>query len=73
MPMSKKIKIIFNRVYEDKYIIFINETEKIKLQMYLYILGAIANIPLTIYFIKKLNIGSSGVILATNICILPLL
>lgn len=63
---------ILNRVYGDIYMIFINATGKIKLQMYLYILGAIINIPLTIYFIKNLNMGSSGAILATNICILPL-
>lgn len=63
---------ILNRVYGDIYMIFINATGKIKLQMYLYILGAIVNIPLTIYFIKFLNMGSSGAILATNICMLPL-
>lgn len=63
---------ILNRVYGDIYMIFINATGKIKLQMYLYILGAIVNIPLTIYFIKDLNMGSSGAILATNICMLPL-
>ena len=63
---------ILNRVYGDIYMIFINATGRIKLQMYLYILGAIVNIPLTIYFIKDLNMGSSGAILATNICMLPL-
>lgn len=63
---------ILNRVYGDIYMIFINATGRIKLQMYLYILGAIVNIPLTIYFIKNLNMGSSGAILATNICMLPL-
>ncbi len=63
---------ILNRVYGDIYMIFINATGKIKLQMYLYLLGAILNIPLTIYFIKNLNMGSSGAIIATNICMLPL-
>lgn len=63
---------ILNRVYGDMYMVFINATGKIKLQMYLYLLGAIINIPLTIYFIKNLNMGSSGAILATNICMLPL-
>lgn len=63
---------ILNRVYGDIYMVFINATGKIKLQMYLYLLGAIINIPLTIYFIKNLNLGSSGAILATNICMLPL-
>lgn len=63
---------ILNRVYGDIYMTFINATGKIKLQMYLYILGAVLNIPLTIYFIKELNMGSSGAIFATNICMLPL-
>lgn len=63
---------VLNRVYGDIYMIFINSTGKIKPQMYLSVLGAIINIPLTIYFIKNLNMGSSGAILATNICILPL-
>lgn len=63
---------ILNRVYGDIYMIFINATGKIKLQMYLAVLGAIINIPLTIYFIKNLGLGSSGAILATNICLLPL-
>lgn len=63
---------ILNRVYGDIYMMFINATGKIKLQMYLYVLGAIVNIPLTIYFIKNLNMGSSGAIFATNICMLPL-
>lgn len=63
---------VLNRVYGDIYMIFINATGKIKLQMYLSVLGAIINIPLTIYFMKNLNMGSSGAILATNICILPL-
>ena len=47
-------------------------TGKIQLQMWLYILGGIINIPLSIYFIRDLNMGSSGAILGTNICMLPL-
>ena len=38
--------------------------------MWLYLFGAILNIPLSIYFVKYLNFGSSGVILATIISIL---
>lgn len=63
---------ILNRVYGDIYMIFINGTGKIQLQMWLYILGGIINIPLSIYFIRDLNMGSSGAILGTNICMLPL-
>lgn len=60
------------RVYGDIYLYFINGIDKIKLQMMLFIFGAIINIPLSIYFIKHFNLGSSGVILATNISMLPL-
>lgn len=54
------------------YMFFINASNKIKLQMYLYIFGAIVNIPLSILFVKILG-SSTGVILSTIICFLPLL
>ena len=63
---------VLNRVYGDIYAIFINGTGKIQLQMWLLVIGAAVNIPLSIYFIRDLNMGSSGAILGTNICILPL-
>lgn len=63
---------IINRIWGDIYCIFTNATNKIKLQMCMYILGAIINIPLSIYLLKYLNLGSSGVILATNISLLPI-
>ena len=40
--------------------------------MWLLILGAVINIPLSIYLLEYLNLGSSGVILATNISLLPI-
>lgn len=60
------------RIYGDIYMTFVNGIGKIKLQMWLYIFGAIINIPLSIWFIKHTDLGSSGVILATSISILPL-
>lgn len=63
---------IVNRIWGDIYCIFINATNKIKLQMWLLILGAVINIPLSIYLLEYLNLGSSGVILATNISLLPI-
>ena len=60
------------RVYGDIYMYFINGIGRIRLQTILYMAGAIINIPLSIYFIKKLNFGSSGVILATSMSMLPL-
>ena len=44
---------------------FVNGVGKIKLQMYCGIIGMIINIPISIYFAKNLNMGSTGVILGT--------
>lgn len=54
------------------YMFFINATNKISIQMYLYVLGALVNIPLSIFLVQKLN-SSAGVILATIFSTLPLL
>ncbi|MGL5049827.1 MAG: lipopolysaccharide biosynthesis protein [Fusobacteriaceae bacterium] len=63
---------ILIRVYGDIYLYFVNGVGTIKLQMLLFVFGAIINIPLSIYFVKTFNLGSSGVILATNLSMLPL-
>lgn len=47
------------------YCSFLNGMGKIEIQMYLAILGAIINIPLSIYFAKYLNLGIVGIKLAT--------
>jgi O-antigen/teichoic acid export membrane protein len=60
------------RVYGLIYMNFLNAIGKIKLQMKLYILGALLNIPLSIYFVKYLNLGNSGVILGTVFSIICL-
>jgi len=60
------------RVYGIIYMYFLNGIGKIKLQMWLYVFGAIINIPLSIYFVKYHNLGSSGVILGTIISILAM-
>ena len=54
------------------YMFFINATNKISIQMYLYVFGAIINIPLSIYLVNLIG-TSTGVILATIICVIPLL
>jgi hypothetical protein len=51
---------------------FINASNKINIQMYLYVFGAIINIPLSIFFVKLLG-STTGVILSTLICFFPLL
>jgi O-antigen/teichoic acid export membrane protein len=53
------------------FVMFINATGKIKLQLYITLAGALINIPLSIYFASNLGMGSAGVILATCISIFP--
>jgi len=60
------------RIYGDLYMSFLNGIGKLRLQLYLSIFGAVINIPLSLYFISSLNLGSSGVILATCISLLAL-
>jgi len=60
------------RVYGIIYMYFLNGIGKIKIQLWLYIFGAVINIPLSIYFVKYLNLGSSGVILGTIISMMSM-
>ena len=60
------------RVYGIIYMTFLNSIGKVKVQLWLYVFGAIVNIPLSIYFVKMVNLGSSGVILGTVFSILSL-
>lgn len=59
--------------YATIHIYVINASGKIALQKYLYLIIAIINIPLSILFVKFFNLGSSGVIFASAICLLLLL
>lgn len=52
-------------VWSNIYAYFVNGIGKIKPQMYSAILGGLINIPLSIYFAKFLDMGTSGVILGT--------
>lgn len=60
------------RVYGTIYMTFLNSIGKVKLQLWLYVFGAIINIPLSIYFVKQCSLGSSGVILGSIFSILSL-
>jgi O-antigen/teichoic acid export membrane protein len=60
------------RVYGIIFMNFLNSIGRIKLQMWLYVFGAIINIPLSILLVTKFNLGSSGVILGTFFSILSL-
>ena len=50
---------------------FINGTGKIKLQMLTVVLMSLVNIPLAIFLASYKNMGVSGVIFSTMICLLP--
>ena len=50
---------------------YINATGKIKIQLYLSLLMALINIPLSIYIAKSLDFGVVGVMISTIICIAP--
>lgn len=52
---------------------FINGTGKIRVQLYVLVSTALLNIPLSILLAKNLNLGSAGVMLATVLCLLPVL
>jgi len=49
---------------------FSNGIGKIRIQLIAYIFAALINIPMSYYFGKVLHMGSSGVLLATIICII---
>jgi O-antigen/teichoic acid export membrane protein len=55
----------FNMIFN----FFINGVGKIKIQMIVSVISMIINIPLSIFFAKNLNLGLSGVILATTVSI----
>jgi O-antigen/teichoic acid export membrane protein len=46
------------------YTMFVNGIGEIKLQLYMAVIGMVINIPLAIYFVKCLDLGLSGVVLA---------
>jgi O-antigen/teichoic acid export membrane protein len=58
-------------MWNNIYAYFLNGVGKIQLQLYSAIFVGILNIPLSILFAKYLNIGISGVILATIVCLSP--
>lgn len=58
-------------IFCNPFTVLINGTGKITLQLYSLVITAIINIPLCVFFARNLNMGVSGIILATTICLLP--
>jgi O-antigen/teichoic acid export membrane protein len=50
----------------------VNASGKIVLQKYLYLVISIFNIPLSIFLVKNLSLGVSGVIISSSLCLLLL-
>jgi O-antigen/teichoic acid export membrane protein len=55
--------------WSSKYAYFLNGIGKIKLQLYIAIIAAVINIPLSLFFARNLNMGNAGVILGSIISI----
>ncbi len=53
------------------YNMFVNGAGKVQTQLYSLVFAALINIPLSIFFAKYMNFGSTGVIIATSVCLLP--
>ena len=53
------------------FIFFMNGISKIRLQMHSFAIGALINIPLSIFLVKYTPLGVEGVIIATILCIFP--
>lgn len=53
------------------FTVLINGTGKVLLQLYCLTITAIINIPLCVFLARNLNLGISGIILGTTICLLP--
>jgi O-antigen/teichoic acid export membrane protein len=58
-------------IFYNPFTVLINGTGKILIQLYSLAITSIINIPLSIFLAKNLNLGVSGVILSTVICLIP--
>jgi len=58
-------------LWDNIFVYFLNGVSKIKIQLYITICITLLNIPLAIFFAKYLNLGISGVILSTVVCLIP--
>lgn len=58
--------------FTTNFIYVINAYGKLKVQLLSYILIAILNIPLSVFFVQYFSMGSFGVILSSSVCLLIL-
>lgn len=57
------------KTWNNVFVYLINGVGKIRLQLYMSIVIALINIPLSVFFAKNLGMGSGGVILGTIACL----
>ena len=67
-PLMALFTVVFG--WNLPFVSFLNGVGKIRLQLYIAIFLLVVNIPLSIMFARGLGMGSSGVILATSVCLL---
>lgn len=60
----------FVSIFCNKYAFLLNGLGRIKVQLYVAIIQGIVNIPLSIFFVCKLNMGSAGVLLGTIVSLM---
>ena len=75
IPMPLTIAVALSIVlttWVNLFNLVLNGTGKIRLQMYLWLLGCIFNIPVSIYLAIELGMGTIGIVLGTVLCLIPL-
>ena len=68
IPLSNYIfmsSLILTMIWSTIYAYFLNGIEELNIQLITTSIGAIINIPLSIYFVKYLDLGLDGIILAS--------
>lgn len=56
-------------MWNNTFGVVLNGMGRIRIQMFAATIGAVCNIPLSIFFVQTLNFGVSGILLATTLCI----
>jgi len=56
--------------WNNVFVVFINGVGKIRLQLYTALVGALINVPLSIFLGKTIGLGAAGVTLASCVCLL---
>ena len=75
IPMAISITVAVSiclTTWVNMYNIVLNGTGKIKLQMYAWLFAALINIPISLFFVKVMDLGVVGIVLGTVVSLIPL-